>query len=146
MNHSSGSDFSDISDDEFIPELGYSDSDESEIDELSRLSHLEENENDPSYLDKNGLEWQPQPFGSRHGKIRKECITTLRPGVTRYAISRVNEIKDAFLLFFPPHIENIILKHSNAYAEHTFGEKFIKIDSDLLHAYFAILILAGVYR
>lgn len=101
---------------------------------------------DPLFVSKDGTVWKSQPVQNRSGRSRNENVLNLRPGTTRYARTRVDDFKDAFLLFFPPPIENIILKWSNAYAKAQCGDKYIEIDSNLLHAYIAVLILAGVYR
>lgn len=57
----------------------------------------------------------------------------------------MSSVKDAFLLFFPPHIEKIILDNTNAFG-HLKSDKHEEVDTKLLHAYFAVLILAGVYK
>ena len=70
----------------------------------------------------------------------------LRPDLTRYSKSHVNELKDTFLLFFPPSIEDLILDNSNCYDRAIHGHKHIEIDSKLLHAYLAVLILICALR
>ena len=87
--------------------------------------------------------WKTEPVQGRNARVRSKNVLNLRPGTTRYARARVNDIKDSLLLFFPPTIESIILKWS--YAKDQCGDN-IEMDSNLLHAYFAVLILAGVCR
>ncbi|XP_031617441.1 piggyBac transposable element-derived protein 4-like [Contarinia nasturtii] len=144
----------DISDDECELQedslIETSDSDVEEPDDIEidgSADDIEIDENaDPTFISKDGIVWNSEPVTDRSGRLRKENVITLRPGLTRFAKNRVDSIKDAFLLFFPSPVENIILKNSNAYAKATYGENAIEIDSNLLHAYIAVLILAGVYR
>lgn len=125
----------------------YSPDSDSDIEEENdnELNDVSENRC-PFFTSKDGILWQPEPFQNQIGRMRTENVVSLTPGTTRYAKARVYGIKDAFLLFFPPHIENIILKHSNAFAEAQYGENYTKIDANLLEAYIGVLILAGVYR
>lgn len=67
-------------------------------------------------------------------------------GVTGYATARIHSLEDSFLVFFPPHIEKIILENTNKFGREFGGENHFDVDADLLHAYFAVLILAGVYK
>ncbi|XP_053968281.1 piggyBac transposable element-derived protein 4-like [Anastrepha ludens] len=106
----------------------------------------EERTVDPLFVSKDGIVWNPQPVHDRAGRLRNENVINLRPGTTRYARARIDDIKDAFMLFFPPTIENIVLKWSNAYAKEQYDDNYIEINSNLLHAYIGVLILAGVYR
>lgn len=149
----SDDDDSDISDEEFeiqendvIESSDFDDEeDDIEIDHLEDDIEIDETV-DPSFISKDGIVWDSAPFTDRIGRFGTENVITLRPGLTRFAKNRVDSIKDAFLLFFPPPVENIILKNSNAYAKVTYKDNAIEIDSNSLHAYIAVLILAGVYR
>lgn len=142
---------SDISDDndDYVPEEDSSeystDSDDGEADE-SHESIISNENVDPLFVSKDGKEWSPQPVQNPGGRARSENVINLTPGTTRFAKSRVDNVKDAFLLFFPPPIEKIILKWSNEYALAKFGEEYTPLDSNLLRAYIGVLILAGVYR
>ena len=100
----------------------------------------------PKYVSKDGIVWNPQPIQPQSGRFRSENVISLRPGVTRYAKSRVDDKKDAFMLFFPPHIENVILNHTNAYIQGRGKLPIMPIDVNLLYAYIGVLILAGVHR
>jgi len=90
--------------------------------------------------------WYAGPICNEKTKVKIANIVKLCPGLTRYSKSHVNELKDAFLLFFPPSIENLILDNSNCYGRAIHGDKHIEIDSKLLHAYLAVLILSGALR
>ncbi|XP_065364356.1 uncharacterized protein LOC135957517 isoform X1 [Calliphora vicina] len=157
LNVSDDEDFTD-SDENNSPEEN-AESDESEADSDSEFNVKEQNEDvdalgvssvdrtvDPLFVSKNGIVWNPQPVSDRTGRIWNENINNLRPGTTRYAMARIDDLKDAFMLFFPPPIENVILKWSNTYAKAEYGKHYIEIDSHLLHAFIGVLILAGVYR
>lgn len=158
LNASDGiDDFSSSSDEEYEPESEIPDPEDdlysldSDIEENDTSSPINEREYanetiDPMFVSKDGIVWQPEPIQQRSGRFRNENIISLPPGTTRYAKVRVGDIKDAFLLFFPQHIENVILSHYNAFARAKYGENFTKIDSNLLQAYIGLLILAGVYR
>lgn len=50
------------------------------------------------------------------------------------------------LLFFPTSITKIIIENSNKYGKELHGDKHLEIDEDLLLAFLAVLILAGVYN
>lgn len=156
----SGDDFSGGSDDEFVPEeevrdLLSSDSEE-EVEEIQtsaeNIASESQEENvscsskqniDPSFVSKDGILWQANPVHDRSRRFGAKNVISLRPGTTRFAKSRVDDIKDAFMLIFPPPIENMILKHSNAYAASQLGKDYKQINSNMLRAYIAVLILAG---
>ncbi|KAL3983487.1 M-phase phosphoprotein 8 [Sarotherodon galilaeus] len=72
--------------------------------------------------------------------------TKMTPGPTRYATSRVDDIKSSFQLFLPESIEGIILEMTNLEGKRVFGETWREIDLVDLQAYIGLLILAGVYR
>lgn len=52
----------------------------------------------------------------------------------------------AFLLFFPPSIENIVLVNTNLEGSRVYKEEWKNLDSDDLRAYLGLLILAGVFK
>uniref|UniRef100_A0A671XA56 PiggyBac transposable element-derived protein domain-containing protein n=1 Tax=Sparus aurata TaxID=8175 RepID=A0A671XA56_SPAAU len=82
----------------------------------------------------------------RGGRARDENIIKMTPGPTRYAISRVDEIKSSFQLFLPASIEEIILEMTNLEGKRVFGDTWRALDQVDLQAYMGLLILAGVYR
>lgn len=47
------------------------------------------------------------------GRARVENIVRMRPGPTRYAISRVDDVRSSFQLFLPESMEDIILDMTN---------------------------------
>ncbi|XP_031639747.1 piggyBac transposable element-derived protein 4-like, partial [Contarinia nasturtii] len=128
----------DISDDECELQedslIETSDSDVEEPDDIEIDGSADDIEKMAWFISKDGIVWNSEPVTDRSGRLRKENVITLCPGLTRFAKNRVDSIKDAFLLFFPSPVENIILKNSNAYAKATYGENAIEIDSNLLHA------------
>lgn len=147
-----GSDHSEESgDDDFVPE-NESDSDDSDSNTENEIENEREesaisNENtDSLFVSKDGTVWNPRPIQVEGGRLRTENVISLRPGSTRYAKSRVDDLKDAFMLFFPPPIEKLILNHTNAFIEGRKNVPIIPIDANLLYAYIGVLILAGVHR
>jgi len=70
----------------------------------------------------------------------------MKPGATRYAITRVKSLMDSFLLFFPTPIEKIMIENTNNFGCEKFKDKHKELDRSLLHAYIGVLILAGVYK
>jgi len=68
------------------------------------------------------------------------------PGPTRFAVAHVQDIKSSFELLIPYSVWNIILDMINLEWRRVFGDQWKEIDIMHLHAYFGILILAGVYR
>ncbi|XP_024151020.1 piggyBac transposable element-derived protein 4-like [Oryzias melastigma] len=83
---------------------------------------------------------------TRLGRARVENIIKMTPGPTRYAASRVDDIKSSFQLFLPESIEGIILEMTNLEGKRVFGDTWREIDLVDLQAYIGLLILAGVYR
>lgn len=148
----SDDDVSETEDDseEFFPESESDQSDDNGSDtenENNGEQLVDSNENmDPSFVSKDGIVWNPQPMQVQGGRLRTENVISLHPGVTRYAKSRVEDIKRCIYALFPTPIEKIILKHTNAYIEGRKNVSIIPIDANLLYAYIGVLILAGVHR
>lgn len=105
----------------------------------------EASSDDPLFIAKNKMKWSatPLPQSIRTGA---ENIITTQAGPTRFAVSRCDDMLSAFLLFFPPPIERIVIENTNKHGRIKFGAKWTDIDEDALRAYIAVLILAGVYR
>ncbi|XP_039951550.1 uncharacterized protein LOC120768861 [Bactrocera tryoni] len=99
---------------------------------------------DPLYIAKDGTTWRSEPYAT--GRLGRENVINLRPGVTRFASSRVNNIRDSFLLLFPSSLSKIIIENSNNYGKYLHGSNHLEIDEELFHAYLGILLLAGVYK
>lgn len=100
---------------------------------------------DPLFIAKNKMEWSATPLPQPIRTVA-ENIMSKRPGPTLFAVSRCCNIKSAFLLFFPPTIEKIIIENTNKYGRVKFSNKWRDMDEATLRAYIAVLILAGVYR
>lgn len=107
---------------------------------------IEFTESTSAMIAKDGMVWKSSPVPKHSGRLRNENVLSLRPGVTRIASSRVNDKKDAFLLFFTPAMEKIIIENSNKYAQAKFPQEYIEINREYLHAYIGVLILSGVFK
>ena len=66
------------------------------------------------------------------------------PGPTRYAISRVDDIKSSFQLFLLESMEEITLDMTNLKGRHVFGDTWRPLDQVDLQAYMGLSILAGI--
>lgn len=66
-------------------------------------------------------------------------------GPSAAATARVSDPLTAFLLFVEP-IQDTILRMTNLFGVRTYGTEWETLDMETLHAYFGILLLAGVYR
>lgn len=119
-----------------------SETDNSECNEPQNTS--QNNQNTRNYIAKNGMEWSSTPRCVRNHS-RSENILRLRPGITQYASSRIYSIKSSFDLLMSTTICAKIVRHTNAYGAKNIS-RWTDINVDTLHAYFAILILAGVYK
>ena len=71
-------------------------------------------------------------------------VIRMQPGATQIAVTHVQDIKYIFEL--PDTIQKIILNCTNLEGRHVFGERWKGMDQTHLHAYFGVLILAGVFR
>ena len=67
----------------------------------------------------------------------------MTPGPTRYATSRVDDIKSSFQLFLPESIVEIILAMTNLEGGRVFADTWKALDQVDLQAYMGLLILAG---
>ncbi|CAK6968790.1 piggyBac transposable element-derived protein 4-like%2C partial [Scomber scombrus] len=70
----------------------------------------------------------------------------MSPGPTRYATSRVDDIKSSFQLFLLESIVEIILAMTNLEGGRVFADTWKALDQVDLQAYMGLLILAGVHR
>ena len=70
----------------------------------------------------------------------------MTPGPTRYATSRVDDIKSSFQLFLPESIVEILLAMTNLEGGRVFADTWKALDQVDLQAYMGLLILAGVHR
>lgn len=118
-----------------------SDSDVDSDDNDSEIENADE-----LFVSKDGLVWNPRPIQVHGAKYQTKNVSSFCPGVTNDAESCVDNMKDAFMLFFPPSIEKLIVKHTNAHIKARKIGPIIPIDANLLYAYIGVLILAGVHR
>ncbi|XP_061878322.1 piggyBac transposable element-derived protein 4-like [Entelurus aequoreus] len=126
------------------PDYGASSSDEDE----TLDAEVPVNTGTPAdiFLSKNGkLSWSPAPR-QRQGRLSAGNVIKMVPGPTRYAISRVQDIKSAFELLMTPSIENHVLLMTNLEGSRVFGDSWKPIDAIDLQAYIGLLILGGVYK
>lgn len=66
--------------------------------------------------------------------------------MTGFAKARVFDMKDAFMLFFTPAIEKIIIDNTNTYGREVNGASHIELTSELLRAFVGVLILSGTTK
>ncbi|CAM4569943.1 unnamed protein product [Leuciscus chuanchicus] len=107
----------------------------------------EEADADQTFESKNGkISWTASPPPQGPGRASSSRVIKLTPGPTRFAISRVDDIKSAFLLFFPSTIQNILVEMTNLEGKRVFGDDWRDVDWTDMEAYIGLLLLAGVYR
>ena len=73
-------------------------------------------------------------------------VIRMQPGPMRMVVTHVQNIKSSFELFIPDTNQNIILDCTHLEGRRVFGERWKEMDQTPLHAYFGVLILAGVFR
>lgn len=97
------------------------------------------------WMSKNSeIEWSSRP---RKEPPRKAAnVIRMQPGPTRMAVTHTQDIKSSFELFITDSIQEIILDCTNLKGRRVFGERWKEMDQTQLHAYFGVLILAGVFR
>lgn len=125
--------------------------DETEFEEDCHQSEEEDCEEeghvDEIYLSKNGnITWNTTPPPQRPGRASAARIMKLTPGPTRYACSHVEDIKSAFLLFFPMSIQKILIEMTNLEGKRVYGDGWNDVDWTEIEAFFGLMLLAGVYR
>ncbi|XP_062409077.1 piggyBac transposable element-derived protein 4-like [Sardina pilchardus] len=91
------------------------------------------------------LTWSVSP-PVQQGRLGAANVIRMIPGPTRYAVSRVQDIKSTFELFITPAIQNIILQMTNLEGSRVYGDSWEVLDLTHLQAYIGLLILAGVYK
>lgn len=137
-------------DDSVISEIqdnlsGSSTSEDETSDEEENISTSQRAQND-FVLSKNGLvNWKTSP-PNQQGRTSSANIIKLTPGATRYAISRITDIKFSLLIFFERQILSKIIEMSNKEGQVVFGNEWKIISDEEFLAYIGILLLAGVYR
>ena len=99
-----------------------------------------------SIQSKNGnIRWSTVP-PDVHGRTAAANIIKMTPGVTRFAVTRVSDIKTCFDLFLPLSLKKVIIAMTNLEGKKVHGNKWKDIDETYLVAYSGVLLLAGVYR
>ncbi|XP_042609958.1 piggyBac transposable element-derived protein 4-like, partial [Cyprinus carpio] len=107
----------------------------------------EEGDADQTFTSKNGqVTWSTTPPSQGPGRASAARVTKLTPGPTRYACSRVEDIKSSFLLFFPPSIQSILVEMTNLEGKRVYDADWRDVDWTDIEAFIGLLILAGVYR
>lgn len=99
-----------------------------------------------SIQSKNGtIEWLLEP-PQQQGRLSSANVIKNTPGITRYATSRITDVKSAFTTIFNSNIEKEIIKMTNIEGERVFNQKWKSLDSANFQAYIGLLLLAGVYK
>ena len=81
----------------------------------------------------------------RRGRLSTENVIKMTPGPTRYAISRVDDIKSCLELF-TVSIDTIIMNMTNLEGRRVYEDNWKEVDRTDIEAYMGLLILSGVYR
>jgi len=123
---------------------------ESETDESDENNEdhrkASECQGDDYIISKNGsIYWKSSP-PSQQGRLSSANVISLKPGPTRYAISRINDIKSSFCLYFKHNIIALIIKMSNIEGKAIYGDQWIELTEIEFSAYLGVLLVAGVYR
>ncbi|XP_067088064.1 piggyBac transposable element-derived protein 4-like [Osmerus mordax] len=127
-----------------ISENSESDSDFEEEDEIAEQDrhHIERGE---IWMSKKyEIEWSSCPKNEPPRMAAN--VIRMQPGPTRMAVTHVQDTKSAFELFITDSIQKIILDSTNLEGRRVFGERWKEMDQTHLHAYFGVLILAGVFK
>ncbi|XP_067248688.1 piggyBac transposable element-derived protein 4-like [Chanodichthys erythropterus] len=108
---------------------------------------FEEADADQTLISKNGqITWSTIPPPQRPGRSPAAQVIKLTPGPTRYACSRVEDIKSSFLLFFPSCIQSILVEMTNLEGRRVYGADWRDVDWTDMETYIGLILLAGVYR
>lgn len=91
------------------------------------------------------ITWSLQPF-PQTGRASSANIINVTPGPTRYAITRVSDIKSSFLVMMNDNIQSIVVEMTNIEGQRVYGDGQEALDKITLQAYIGLLLLAGVYK
>ncbi|KAM4016931.1 LOW QUALITY PROTEIN: piggyBac transposable element-derived protein 4-like [Anomaloglossus baeobatrachus] len=80
-----------------------------------------------------------------HGRADAANVIKMTPGITRFAVTRVSDIKTCFDLFMPLSIKKVIIAMTNL-RKKVHGNMWNDLHDDDLDAYIGVLLLAGVYK
>uniref|UniRef100_A0A665ULX8 PiggyBac transposable element-derived protein domain-containing protein n=1 Tax=Echeneis naucrates TaxID=173247 RepID=A0A665ULX8_ECHNA len=98
------------------------------------------------FKSKNGkIFWSSVPH-DEHGRAAAANVIKMTPGITRFAVTRVSDIKTCFELFMPLTLKRVIIAMTNLEGKKVHGDMWKDIDEEYLDAYIGVLLLAGVYR
>lgn len=89
--------------------------------------------------------WSSVPH-DEHGRAAAANVIKMTPGITRFAVTRVSDIKTCFELFMPLSLKRVIIAMTNLEGKKVQGDMWKDIDEEYLDAYIGVLLLAGVYR
>ncbi|XP_051783376.1 piggyBac transposable element-derived protein 4-like, partial [Erpetoichthys calabaricus] len=81
-----------------------------------------------------------------HGRAAAANVIKMTPGITRFALTRVSDIKTCFELFMPLSLKRIIITMTNLEGKKVHGDMWKDIDEEYLDAFIGVPLLAGVYR
>ena len=95
------------------------------------------------FSQKTKITWSAEHF-PQHGKISFANIIKLTPDPTRYAISRIDNIRSFQVIM--NNLSDIVLKMTNVEGRSVYGDNWENLDAITLEAYIGILLLAGAYR
>ncbi|XP_029995668.1 piggyBac transposable element-derived protein 4-like isoform X2 [Sphaeramia orbicularis] len=98
------------------------------------------------FKSKNGkIFWSSVPHDV-HGREAAASVIKMTPGITRFAVTRVRDIKTCFELFMPLSLKRVIIAMTNLEGRKVHGDMWKDMDEEYLDAYIGVLLLAGVYR
>lgn len=98
------------------------------------------------FKSKNGkICWSSVPHDV-HGRAAAANVIKMTPGITRFAVTRVSDIKTCFELFMPLSLKRVIIAMTNLEGKKVHGDMWKDIGEEYLDAYIGVLLLAGVYR
>ncbi len=101
---------------------------------------------DVTFWSKDGnLSWSSSPT-EKKGRLSTENVIKMTPGLTKYATSRIEDIKSCFNLFLAEPIENIVISMTNLEGRRVYKENWNEVDRTDIEAYIGLLILCGVYK
>ncbi len=98
---------------------------------------------DVTFWSKDGnLSWSSSPT-EKKGRLSTENVIKMTPGLTKYATSRIEDIKSCFNLFLAEPIENIVISMTNLEGRRVYKENWNEVDRTDIKAYIGLLILWG---
>lgn len=99
-------------------------------------------------VSKDGEEWTNDPVQpiSSAGRQRQENILREAAGAPKVVLQKAGTPLGAFLCFFTGDMLQLVVQHTNEEGESVMGNKWRAIDTEELHTYMGLLLLAGVYR